>query len=232
MPCWTNCDRMQTDSSEIVSLIPGGMAYVEHLWLYFLLLVGIIIVPGMDMMFVLANALTGGRRAGIAATAGIMLGGVAHTVIGFAAVALLSQLVPKLFSAMLIVGSLYMMWIGWTLVRSHITVDSVGKADQRPDSKIFWQGFITCVVNPKAWMFVMSVVPQFLKPSFGPLLPQALVMGVMTVTVQGTIYGSLAAAAVTSRDALVKSPQTTIRIGKIAGWLLIAVAVVTLWETF
>ena len=53
------------------------LAYLEHLWLYFVLLVGIVVVPGMDMMFVLANALTGGRRAGLAATAGIMLGGAA-----------------------------------------------------------------------------------------------------------------------------------------------------------
>lgn len=206
------------------------MAYIEHLWLYFLLLVGIIIVPGMDMMFVLANALVGGRRAGMAATAGIMLGGVAHTIIGFAAVALLSQLVPKLFSAMLIVGSLYMMWIGWTLIRSRITVDNVGRTTEQPISKIFWQGFITCVVNPKAWMFVMSVVPQFLKPSFGPLLPQAIAMGVMTVTVQAAIYGGLALAALKSRDALVKNPNTTIRIGQAAGWLLVIVAAITLFE--
>lgn len=206
------------------------MAYFDHLWLYLVLLVGIIIVPGMDMMFVLANALVGGRRAGVAATAGIMLGGVAHTIIGFAAVALLSQLVPKLFSVMLVVGSLYMMWIGWTLVRSAITVDGVDKVQDKPLGTIFVQGFITCIVNPKAWMFVMSVVPQFLKPEFGPLLPQAIVMGIMTVTVQAAIYGGLALAALRSREALVTNPATTIRIGQGAGWLLIAVAVWTLWE--
>ena len=205
-------------------------AYLEHLWLYFVLLVGIVVVPGMDMMFVLANALAGGRRAGLAATAGIMLGGAAHTVIGFAAVALVSHLVPKLFNVMLVAGSLYMMWIGWTLIRSRITVDSVGRTTEKPVRTIAWQGFITCIVNPKAWMFVMSVVPQFLKPSFGPLLPQAVVMGVMTVTVQGTIYGGLGLAALKGRDALVKNPQTTVRIGRAAGWLLVAVAAITLWE--
>jgi threonine/homoserine/homoserine lactone efflux protein len=67
------------------------MAYFEHLWLYFILLVGIVIVPGMDMMFVLANALVGGRRSGLAATAGIMAGGATHTVIGLTAVAILSK---------------------------------------------------------------------------------------------------------------------------------------------
>lgn len=207
------------------------MAYFDHLWLYFVLLVGIIIVPGMDMMFVLANALVGGKRSGMAATAGIMLGGIAHTIIGFAAVALLSKLLPQLFSVMLVAGSLYMMWIGWTLARSAITVDGIDKAQDKPLATIFLQGFITCIVNPKAWMFVMSVVPQFLKPEFGPLLPQAIVMGVMTVTVQAAIYGGLALAALKSREALVTNPATTIAIGRGAGWLLIAVAVWTLWES-
>lgn len=204
------------------------IAYFEHLWLYFLLLVGIIVVPGMDMMFVLANALTGGRRAGVAATLGIMLGGIAHTVIGFAAVALLSSLLPRLFPYMLIGGSLYMMWIGYTLARSRITVDQVDKASVAPDGRIFWQGFVTCVVNPKAWMFVMSVVPQFLKPEFGPLLPQALVMGFLTVSVQAAVYGGVAFAALRARTALVSSEQTTIWIGRAAGLLLMAVAAFTL----
>lgn len=206
------------------------MEYFQHLWLFFVLLVGIVIVPGMDMMFVLANALVGGRQAGIAATAGIMLGGAVHTAIGLSAVALLSEFVPRLFDVMLVVGSLYMMWIGYTLIRSRIEVDSVEKTTRKPVGRIVWQGLLTCIVNPKAWMFVMAVFPQFMKPDYGPLLPQALVMGLMCVAVQGGIYGGLALAAVKGREALVSNPTTTIWTGRAAGWLLIAVAAMTLWE--
>lgn len=206
------------------------LPYLDHLWLYFVLLVGIIAVPGMDMLLVMANALSGGRRAGLAATAGIMLGGATHTLIGLAAVTLLSQLIPQLFTAMLVIGSLYMMWIGYTLARSHIEVDHVSAVSRRPISRVFWQGYLTCIVNPKAWMFIMSVLPQFLKPSFGPLLPQAIVMGVMTIVTQGVIYGGLATAAARSRDALVGNPSITVWIGRAAGWMLIAVAAFALWE--
>ena len=76
----------------------------------------------------------------------------------------------------------------------------------------------------------MSVFPQFLKPDYGPLLPQAIAMGIMTVLVQGGIYGGLALAALKSREALVSNPAATIWIGRGAGWLLIAVAALTLWE--
>jgi len=204
------------------------MEYLNHLWLYFILLVGIIVVPGMDMMFVLANALTGGRRAGVAATLGIMTGGLAHTIIGLLAVTLLSTLIPSLFNVMLILGSAYMAWIGYTLIRSSIRVDHVEKVRNEPVDRIFWQGFVTCVVNPKAWMFVLSVVPQFLKPAYGPLLPQAAVMGIMTVSVQASIYGGTAFAALRARDALVSNDTATIWIGRSAGLLLIAVAAFTL----
>jgi len=57
------------------------MNYIENLWLFFIMVTGIIIVPGMDMMFVLANTLAGGRRAGAAATLGVMAGAAVHTVI-------------------------------------------------------------------------------------------------------------------------------------------------------
>ena len=206
------------------------MTYFEHLWLYFALVVGIVAVPGMDMLFVLANALVGGKRAGIAATAGIMLGGAAHTVIGLTLVVVLATLIPAVFNIMLVAGSLYMIWIGWTLLRSTIQVDAIETARVKPVSRIFTQGLITCLVNPKAWMFVLSVFPQFLKAEYGPLLPQAAAMGIMTVVVQGSIYGGLALAALKSRDALVSNPAATIWIGRAAGALLLAVAMLTLYE--
>ena len=58
------------------------MTYAHNFWLFWVLLFGIIIVPGMDMFFVIANSLTGGRRAGFASMLGINLGGVFHTLFG------------------------------------------------------------------------------------------------------------------------------------------------------
>ena len=104
------------------------MTYTENIWLYTALLFGIIIVPGMDSLFVLANSLTGGRKLGLAAVAGIMLGGVFHTVFGAVGVGVILKLAPRLFTVMLVAGAGYMAWIGYTLVKSSIRVDAVGKA--------------------------------------------------------------------------------------------------------
>ncbi|RWC47026.1 LysE family translocator [Mesorhizobium sp.] len=206
------------------------MSYTENLWLFFILLFGIIAVPGMDMLFVLANALTGGRDRGLAATGGIMLGGMVHTLNGAVGVGLLMHFVPILFKPLLIAGAAYMAFIGITLMRSSITVGDNAPAGSRTAWKAFRQGLVTCLINPKAYLFVLAVYPQFLKPAYGPIWMQATVMGVLTVLTQAAIYGGLAITAGRSRNLLVANPQATVLAGRAAGLLLFAVSVFTVWE--
>lgn len=206
------------------------MTYMENLWLFTLLLAGIIIVPGMDMIFVTANALTGGRRAGMAATSGIMLGGAFHTLFGTVAVTALSTLVPQLAGPMLVIGSAYMIWIGYTLARSAIVIDGIEASNLHRTARIFTQGLVTCLLNPKAWLFILAVYPQFMRPEYGPFWQQALVMGALTLVLQAAVYGGLALAAAKGRDALVSKPEITIWIGRAAGWLLVVVAALMLAE--
>ncbi|TIR33087.1 MAG: LysE family translocator [Mesorhizobium sp.] len=206
------------------------MSYTENLWLFFILLFGIIAVPGMDMLFVLANALTGGRDRGLAATGGIMLGGMVHTLNGAVGVGLLMHFVPILFKPLLIAGAAYMAFIGITLMRSSITVGDNAPAGSRTAWKAFRQGLVTCLINPKAYLFVLAVYPQFLKPAYGPIWMQATVMGLLTVLTQAAIYGGLAITAGRSRNLLVANPPATVLAGRAAGLLLFAVSVFTVWE--
>jgi len=206
------------------------MTYAENLWLFTLLLAGIIVVPGMDMIFVVANGLTGGRRAGIAATSGIMLGGAFHTLFGTIAVTALSTLVPQLAGPMLVIGAAYMIWIGYTLAKSAIVIDGIEASNLHRTTRIFTQGLITCLLNPKAWLFILAVYPQFMRPEYGPFWRQALLMGALTLLLQGLIYGGLAIAAARGRATLVSKPGITIWIGRAAGWLLVAVATLMLVE--
>ncbi|NRP84876.1 Homoserine/homoserine lactone efflux protein [Ensifer adhaerens] len=206
------------------------MGYAENLWLFFLLLLGIIIVPGMDMLFVLANSLTGGSNRGLAATGGIMLGGVVHSLNGALGIGLLMHFVPILFNPLLIAGGAYMAFIGVTLMRSSITVGQEGPAGSRSAWKAFRQGAVTCLINPKAYLFIFAVYPQFLKPDYGPMWIQAVIMGAMTIVTQFAIYGGLAVTAGRSRNLLVANPRATAFAGRAAGLLLVAVSAFTVWE--
>lgn len=206
------------------------MSYAENLWLFFVLLFGIIAVPGMDMLFVLANALTGGGSRGLAATAGIMLGGAVHTLNGAVGVGLLMHFVPILFTPLLLAGASYMAYIGISLMRSSITVGDNGPDGSRSAWKAFRQGLVTCLINPKAYLFILAVYPQFLKPAYGPVWMQATIMGLLTIATQAAIYGGLAITAGRSRGLLIDNPQATILAGRAAGLLLFAVSIFTAWE--
>ena len=206
------------------------MTYAANLWLFFILLVGIIIVPGMDMLFVLANAITGGRQAGLSATAGIMTGGAAHALIGTVGVGILLKLAPTLFTIMLLAGGAYMGWIGVTLLRSSIVVGAFAGAQAGSRWRAFRQGAVTCLLNPKAYLFTLAVYPQFMRPQYGALWSQALIMGLMTVLTQFAVYGGLAFVAAESRDLIVSSPRATMWIGRAAGLAFIIVAATTIWR--
>ncbi|KKB79768.1 threonine transporter RhtB [Devosia soli] len=206
------------------------MDYAQALWLYTLLVFGIIAVPGMDMAYVIANAITGGRQMGMAAIAGIMLGGAIHTLFGALAVGAFTQLPALVFQSMILIGAAYMAWIGFTLLRSAISVDAIGSASLRTRSSAFCQGTITCLLNPKAYLFVLAVFPQFMRPGFGPLWSQALVLATITLLMQALIYGALALAAGRSRDALIGNPTATIWIGRSVGALFLLAALIAAWH--
>lgn len=206
------------------------MSYAENLWLFFLVLFGIIILPGMDMLFVLASALTGGRKTGLSAASGMSAGGIVHSLYGAAGVGLLAAWMPSLFLPLLIAGAAYMVWIGIGLMGSAIVVNGEEAQASASVRKAFWRAVLTCLSNPKAYLFMMAIYPQFLKPAYGPIWMQGMVMGAMVAVTQFTVYGALALTADKSRQWLVSSPGATIFIGRAAGFMLIAAALLTLWE--
>lgn len=83
------------------------MTHYAHLWWFFVLVFGVVLLPGLDMAFVLSSALTGGRRKGLAAVAGIIVGGVCHVVMTALGISMLLQLLPGAFNALLLAGALY-----------------------------------------------------------------------------------------------------------------------------
>lgn len=208
------------------------MSYAQNVWLYAALLFGIIVVPGMDMFFVMANGLTGGRQRALMATGGIVLGGICHTVFGAVGVSAILKAAPQAMSAILVAGAAYMMWFGLTLLHSSIRVEGIGARAASTDGAALRQGLITCLLNPKAYLFVVAVYPQFIRAEYGPVLPQAMVMGSLTFVMQASVYGSLGIAAARSRDFLIGSPVVTIWIGRVAGGLFIVAAIATLWSWF
>lgn len=141
---------------------------LAQLWVFFILVLGVVALPGLDMAFVLASSMAGGRRSGWAATAGIVAGGVCHVAMSVLGVMAVFQLAPVLFNALLAAGAVYLGWIGLSLLKIRAAI-GLARAPQAPQTlrSTFLRGMTTSLLNPKAYVFMVAVFPQFMEPEFG-----------------------------------------------------------------
>lgn len=194
---------------------------MDPLWLFALFVFGIIVLPGMDMAFVLASALVDGRRAALSAVAGMVAGGAVHTLMGALGVGLLLRLVPGAFNAVLAAGALYVAWMGVSLWRSPSTLAQVQDTPSRRPLQTFRRAMATCLLNPKAYVFMVAVFPQFLRPAQGHLAGQVLAMGVIIGCTQAAVYGAVALVAASLRARLQSSLPVQVRVARAVAVLLL-----------
>lgn len=202
----------------------------SHFGLYFLLVAGIVVLPGMDMAFVMASALADGRRAGLIAVAGLMVGGMIHLAMGALGVGVLLIAAPLLFNTLLVAGALYIAWIGLSLWRGAAALGEVRAAVSRPLRAVFARAVATCLLNPKAYVFMLAVLPQFLRRDAGSVVAQGLVLATITAGTQAVVYGAVALAAARARELLRANRGAQRRLGQAVGVMLVAAAAWTLWQ--
>lgn len=200
------------------------------LWLYAVLVAGIIVLPGMDMAFVMASALVDGRRAGAAAVLGIVAGGLVHTALGALGLGLVLLSAPRLFNAVLLAGALYVAWLGWALWRGARALGDWRAGPSRPLWATAGRAAITCLLNPKAYVFMLAVFPPFLRVAPEAVLARVLALGAITAGAQLLVYGGVALGAASLRGWLQAHAPAQVALGRGVGALLLAVAVWTAWQ--
>lgn len=124
------------------------------------------LTPGADTMYILGNSISNGKKVGIMSALGINTGCIIHTVM--AALGLSAILTKSAYAFKIIkyLGASYLIYLG---IRSLISKSSmlVKKDDNKKNSikKIYFQGVITNVLNPKVALFFLAFLPQFINPN-------------------------------------------------------------------
>jgi threonine/homoserine/homoserine lactone efflux protein len=210
-----------------------ALTQTTHLWLFFVMVFGVVLLPGLDMAFVMASALVDGRRAGGSAVAGIVVGGAVHVAMGAIGVGVLLRLLPEAFNVLLLAGALYIAWIGASLWRGAAALGDMGVSATRRSRSLpatFGRAALTCLLNPKAYVFMLAIFPQFLRPEYGPIWLQAVVLGLIIAFTQAAVYGAMALGAASARDWLHANPASQVRLGRAVGAVLMLAAIWTGWE--
>jgi len=196
----------------------------SDLWLYFLAVFAVILLPGMDMAYVLASSLSAGKRGAVASVLGIASGGVIHVVVGATGIAALMTVFPQLFHVLLTIGTLYLIWIGWNIYRSADAPVSMDEAVQVTDGAIYRRAVMTCLLNPKAYAFTFAIFPAFVRSDVRSVVAQTVALCLITVATQVVVYGAVAALAVQSGRFMRARRKT---ISKTMGAMLMGAAVLT-----
>lgn len=182
------------------------------------LLVGII--PGPAMLYVAAEALYGGRRAGLQSVLGVHLGGYVHVVLAASGLAALFHSVPQAFFAVKLAGAAYLVFTGLRmLARTHAAAPVVGlAAGQR---QTLWRSMTVEALNPKSAIFYMALLPQFACPEAAlPVSLQLLLLGVIANLILSGIEAGVVMSAGLFR-AHVKQARQSASIARFAGGALI-----------
>jgi threonine/homoserine/homoserine lactone efflux protein len=208
-------------------VIPGA-----QLWLFFTVVLGVVVLPGLDMACAVGSSLAGGRRAGLAAVAGIVAGGACHLAVAGAGLGIVLQLFPAAYHVLLLAGSLYMIWVGLSLLRTDAGSGPIPVAKAASRATAFRRGAFTNLTNPKAYLFMLAVFPQFVKPEQGPVVAQATLLWVVIAATQAGVYGGLALAADRARRLLATGQAASAGLGRAVGVMLIATALWVGWKAW
>src|SRR5688572_13969236 len=148
-------------------------------WIFIGAVVVLVLAPGPDMAYMLTRTIAQGRRAGVVAAIGINAGAYVHVlaaVLGLSAILATSSLA---FTIVKWVGAGYLVWIGIQALASSASINLEETAPTQASlGTIFWQGFLSDVLNPKVALFFLAFLPQFVDFGAGNETRQLLILGV------------------------------------------------------
>ena len=174
------------------------------------------------MLLVLSQAISRGAKLALWSILGILAANTLYFVLSATGIGAALLTSYKLFFAIKWIGAIYLVWLGFTaFFRKSRLLSLSGVAEQGPrEPRMFANGFILQMSNPKALIFFSALVPQFIDPH-APIWPQMLILALTSVVIEFVVqffYATLAGRA----TAFFKRPRFAAITDRVAGTLLMA----------
>lgn len=139
----------------------------------------LLVIPGPSVLYITTRSATQGRRAGLVSVLGVHTGTIVHVVAAVAGLSALLVASATAFSVVKVAGALYLVFLGVRTMlggrRVEAGVDRVPRALRR----LYVDGVIVNVLNPKTALFFLAFLPQFVGAGHGPVWAQTLVLGLL-----------------------------------------------------
>lgn len=184
----------------------------------------ILVVPGPDFVLVTRNTLVRGKGAGFATMTGILAGLLCHTALSVFGLSALIAANADALNVLKLAGAAYLSALGVLSLRgtsyahpeaTAVPPQETGAAGGSP----FVQGALNNLLNPKALLFFLSFLPQFINPDV-PALPQTALLGITTIVLAALWWTAFITAMGSGRQ-LLHRPTMRAVIDRLSGIVLI-----------
>ncbi len=183
--------------------------------------------PGNDTIFILSRSIAQGRQAGIMSVLGIATGSIIHTTLAAFGLSIIIAKSIIAFTIIKYAGAVYLVYIGYKMLtdRSQLNTDTSITGKKVNLKKIYLDGVITNVLNPKVALFFIAFLPQFIDTASKNTMLPFLLLGI-TFTITGTIWClMLASFASAISHRLKNNKKLTWYINKACGMVLIGLGI-------
>jgi threonine/homoserine/homoserine lactone efflux protein len=164
--------------------------------------VALLVVPGPAVLYIVAQSIDQGRVAGLVSTAGIGAGGLVHAAAATAGLSALLVSSAEAFTAVKYAGAAYLVFLGLRRLLGRDEPTEAGIRTRKSLRRLFRQGLVVNVLNPKTALFFFAFLPQFVDPDAGAAAAQILVLGVVFVALGLVSDGAYAVVAGTLSERL------------------------------
>jgi threonine/homoserine/homoserine lactone efflux protein len=143
------------------------------------------LTPGPAVVYIVARTLAQGRACGLASVIGVALGNLANAVGAALGLAALFAVSSSAFTVVKWAGAAYLVYLGiWMWRAPPAAADATRQAPEQPLQRVFRDGFVVALLNPKTTLFFAAFLPQFLDAQASPLM-QTLALGGVFVGIAG-----------------------------------------------
>jgi threonine/homoserine/homoserine lactone efflux protein len=177
--------------------------------------------PGPDNMMVLGAGIAKGRARGIAFGLGCAMGCLNHTLLAVIGVSALIAASPLAFTALKVVGGLYLIWMGVQALRSRGGAKVAAGVPDESARRLFVKGLVANAINPKVVLFFLSFLPQFVVASRGDANWQIAWLGLIFTAQAALLFGLLGYFSGTIGQWLNRTPRAGMWLDRIAGAIFV-----------
>jgi threonine/homoserine/homoserine lactone efflux protein len=196
-------------------------------WVAFgLIALGMALTPGPNMIYLISRSISQGKRAGLVSLAGVALGFIFYMLSAVVGLTALVMAVPMAYDTLRIAGAAYLAWLAWNALKPGAASPfAVRELEPHSDAKLFAMGLFTNLLNPKAAVLYLSLLPQFMHPEQGNMLLRGIVLGATQIAASVGVNGVMIMAAGSVAGFLARRPTWAVVQRWVMGTVLGALAV-------